>query len=196
MYTTWVHNCIETKGSFLTMEEDDIECDGLGDPVVEDFSGKTFFNGLVNHASGMRVYRGESVKVHLNEADSSGDLYAYGQVTAIFTQKARGRHQGQGQGQGPLEDETEEKVELDDMLVEIRWLAKPKELSSAVCNQLKSYSISENELFESDKLDDIESGAIVEKVELLDAVDRPDSSSLIRKRKRDELHKQLSFPCR
>ena len=46
------------------MEDDDIECYGLGDPVIEDFSGKTFYNGFVNHATGMRLWRGECVKVY------------------------------------------------------------------------------------------------------------------------------------
>ena len=62
------------------MEPDDIECDGLGPPVIEDFSGKIFYNGFINHSSGLRVFRGDTVKVKLDELDAAGEDFSFAQV--------------------------------------------------------------------------------------------------------------------
>ncbi len=70
------------------------------------------------------------MKVCLNEPDDVGDLFAYGQIAAIFTQKApRGNR---------LEDAMateEDDTQLDNLLVEIRWLSKLKEVSISIRNQ-------------------------------------------------------------
>ena len=70
------------------------------------------------------------MKVCLNESDDAGDLFAYGQIAAIFTQKAsRGHHSDDA---ATTDEET---AYLDNLLVEIRWLNKLKELSIAIRNQ-------------------------------------------------------------
>ena len=109
--------------------EEFVECDGLGNPVIEDFSGKTFFNGFINHSTDLRIYRGDCVKVNLDEVDAAGERFAFGQVNAIFSQRIRIA------GLKGIDDHDDHAEELDHgeeeekLLVEIRWLHKPIEVA-------------------------------------------------------------------
>ena len=70
------------------------------------------------------------MKVCLNEPDDVGDLFAYGQIAAIFTQKAPRGNRSQD-----ASIQEEDDAQLDNLLVEIRWLSKLKEVSIAIQNQ-------------------------------------------------------------
>ena len=69
----------------LEEDDDDVECDGLGEVLVEEFSKKTFFNGFINHCSALRMFRGDCVRIRLDEVDEAGEDFAFGQITAIFS---------------------------------------------------------------------------------------------------------------
>ena len=114
------------------IELEDVECDGLGQVLVEDSSGKTFFNGFINHSSNLNVYRGDCVRIRLDEVDEAGEDFAFGQVTAVFVERVRHRSTEHVDEENAIEVASDADHIEEKLLVEIRWMHKPVEPSSLV----------------------------------------------------------------
>ena len=160
----------------LEEEDDDIECDGMDEVLVEEFSKKTFYNGFINHCSALRMFRGDCVRIRLDEVDEAGEDFAFGQITAIFSKIEEIGKKTNNIGMVGSTDSVEEMFDvvenrdekesrLEKLLVEVRWLHKMEEISKEQLNQMNA--LLDNELFETDILADIEAGSIIEKVHLV-----------------------------
>ncbi len=86
------------------IEDADIECDGIGELVCEDFIGNKFYNSFINRANSIIFDRGDCVKVSLSSPDKCGERFGYAQINAIFITKE------------------------DHALVEVRWINKVGEI--------------------------------------------------------------------
>ena len=155
----------------LEEDDDDVECDGLGEVLIEEFSKKTFFNGFINHSSALRLFRGDCVRIRLDEVDEAGEDFAFGQITAIFSTSEQAERKtnvvayGGEDALDVVENRDEKEASFEKLLIEIRWLNKQEELTQETRYEIKCPY--ENELFETDLLADIEAGSIVQKVHLV-----------------------------
>ncbi|KAJ1433861.1 P-loop containing nucleoside triphosphate hydrolase protein [Ochromonadaceae sp. CCMP2298] len=122
----------------LVEDEPDIECSGLGEPIFTDQDGNKFFTSY--SASDLVVRLCECVRVALADDDIENQkAFAFGQVLAIY------------------EDSSEQ------LYIEVRWFSQGSEITAAhrkIINPLP------NELIESDCLDDIPAGSVVEVVDI------------------------------
>lgn len=86
------------------LEEGDIECTGIGPIVFTDQEDRKFY--LEYHTKDLSVKFGECVRIKLEDDGIEGaDSFAFGQVTAIFTDSAQ------------------------EVFIEVRWFLLPHEIS-------------------------------------------------------------------
>jgi hypothetical protein len=119
------------------MMDEDIECDPLGE-VFCDLDGNKFYTSL--KVNGLHVHIGSFVKVILECNDNNNELDSYGycQILSIYDKVSTDSDQGV-------------------VYIEVRWLLEPYEV-----RRVKKIGIelSDDELLETDHLDDIPAGAI------------------------------------
>lgn len=119
------------------------QCECLGPVVFTDLDGTKFYGGVRVHNVSVSV--GDAVRVKLEVGDD-GDEEEWGfcQVLAIY-------------------DDGDE-VNGDGVKVEARWYMTPDELDA---KRKKTFQALENELIESDSLDDIPAGSILELIRVV-----------------------------
>lgn len=129
------------------------ECEPEGVPVFVDLDGTKFFSGVKVH--NLRVRIGDTVRIKLEIVDDEDDedTFAFAQVLAIYDDD---RPDGEG------------------VHVEARWYILPIELQA---KRRKLFDALENELIESDDLDDVPAGAIIDHIIVREAADKGSSAS-------------------
>ena len=144
-----------------------IECDPLGPVLLTGLDGKKFYRGILTH--NVEVNIGDNVRVTLEEGD-----VGYGQVLAIY-------------------DEADEE-DGEGVMVEVRWFSTPDELDNKKRKVLGEAL--ENELIETDAVDDISAGAIVEVISVVGASSAAGSSDKKNKRAKTMDDSAPQFVCR
>ena len=138
------------------------ECECVNE-VFTDIDGNKFYSGVV--LGGVTVQLGSFVQVVLeNDDDDDDEAYAYCQILAIYDDIAKG----------------------EGVYVEARWFLEPFEVHDI--RKKLNIEILDNELFESDGLDDIPAGSIKQLITIKDY--KRDSD------KRDRVSDTSYFICR
>ena len=137
------------------MMDEDIECDPLGE-VFCDLDGNKFYTSL--KVKGLHVHIGSFVKVILECNDDNNnelDSYGYCQILSIYDKVSTESDQGV-------------------VHIEVRWLLEPYEV-----RRVKKIGIelSDDELLETDHLDDIPAGAICDIINISGYNNKSSSSS-------------------
>jgi len=120
-------------------EEETIEGNGIGEPVFIDNENNKFFSSY--QTSDLIIHLGECVRIKLEEdpADHCQESFAFGQVLAIYESS------------------------LEELVIEVRWFCQAHEVTPAHRKIIMPQS---NELVESDSLDDIAAGSVVEVIDI------------------------------
>eukprot|EP01031_Cornospumella_fuschlensis_P047715 gene47715-58455_t len=125
-----------------------IECDVLGPPVHHDNTlQRTYYQACKTDDLMFSV--GDCVRVRLGEEGQDSEEFAYAQILAIYE-------------------------EQDEVVAEARWFMLQQDLPKKV---QKSFKCAPNELVESDQLDDIPAGAVLEHIEIIDSTSAPTNTS-------------------
>ena len=122
-----------------------IECNGIGEPVYierkqEDSIGRKFFEAY--NLQDLVVNIGDNVRIKLDADAQTAEDFAFAQVLAIY-----------------------EDADDEELFIEVRWYKVKNDLTPA---HRKKVAVLENELFESDCLDDVPAGAVCERIEITD----------------------------
>ena len=118
------------------------QCECLGPVVFTDLDGTKFYGGVKVHNVSVSV--GDAVRVKLEVGDDGDEEWGFCQVLAIY-------------------DDGDE-VNGEGVKVEARWYMTPDELDA---KRKKTFTALENELIESDSLDDIPAGSILELIRVV-----------------------------
>ena len=116
------------------------QCDLVGDALLTGLDGKKFYRGVRTHNVVVNV--GDLVRVTLDD-----DEVGYGQVLGIY------------------DEDEEEGGEGEGVHAEVRWFITPDELDSK--RQKVLGEALENELIETEDVDDIGAGAIAEVISVV-----------------------------
>jgi len=119
-------------------------CETEGAPLFVNIDGLKFYRGVKVHNVTVRI--GDTVRVKLEGDEEGGDESGFAQILAIY-------------------DDGDE-VNGEGVQVEARWYQTPDELPA---KRKKLFTALDNELVESDLLDDIPAGSIVEHIKIVQA---------------------------
>lgn len=115
------------------------ECDVEGDPVFVDLDGTKFYGAVKVHNLCVKI--GDAVRVKLESGDNDDeDEPGFAQVLAIYD---------------------DDRVDGEGVHIEVRWYMQPEELPA---KRKKIFASLDNELIESDLLDDIPAGSIADHI--------------------------------
>lgn len=131
---------MKIKGT-MSGQQQMIECNGVGEPVyVDTEENKRFYESY--RTLDLIVTIGDNVRIAL-EGGTDGEDFGFGQILAIYV-------------------DIEEEV-----FVEVRWYKSKNDLTP---QHRKRLAILENEIFESDILDDVPAGSVCELIQVTDQV--------------------------
>lgn len=130
--------------------QDDIDCDPLGE-VFKDIYGNKFYTSL--KIKGLYVALGSFVKVIL-ESDDDLDSYGYCQILAIYDKVVKESVNGI----------TMEESDQGIVYIEVRWFLEPHEIGRV---KKMGIELFENELVETEHLDDIPAGSICDIINII-----------------------------
>mmetsp|Transcript_8442 Transcript_8442/g.12582 ORF Transcript_8442/g.12582 Transcript_8442/m.12582 type:complete len:471 (+) Transcript_8442:76-1488(+) len=124
------------------MNDTYITCETEGVAALDTETGFKFFNSVI--INGCVISISDCVKIRLEEPDDAGEMFAFGQILAIFE-----------------DTNNNEGVEI-----ETRWFLKPAEVDLIKKKKIK---VRDNEILESPSTADIAAGAIMCKISIVDA---------------------------
>lgn len=132
------------------------ECDVDGNPLFIDIDGHKFYRGVKVHNIYVKI--GDLVRVKLeagdDDAESSVEGCGFCQILAIY-------------------DDSDD-INGEGVHVEARWYMTPDELPA---KRKKMFTALENELIESDLLDDIPAGSIAEHIKVIQVSEKGSNAS-------------------